>query len=131
MKLVLLSAVLSFGFAASLSTVSGEGLPVIRSQGSAQQLIVNGKPFLILGGELGNSSAGTAAQADVILPKLDGRELALRVTRSHPSTRILFISGYPEGMTTPDGFLESGCHLLEKPFTAQSLLSRIREVLGR
>jgi two-component system, cell cycle sensor histidine kinase and response regulator CckA len=68
---------------------------------------------------------------DVILPKLDGRELALRVTRSHPSTRILFISGYPEGMTTPDGFLESGCHLLEKPFTAQSLLSRIREVLGR
>lgn len=69
-KLVLLSAVLSFGFAASLSTVSGEGLPVIRSQGSAQQLIVNGKPFLILGGELGNSSAATAAQADVILPKL-------------------------------------------------------------
>jgi beta-galactosidase GanA len=34
------------------------------------QLIVNGQPFLILGGELGNSSAGTAAQADVVLPKL-------------------------------------------------------------
>jgi beta-galactosidase GanA len=62
--------VLSFGFAASLSIMSGQNLPAIRSQGSAQQLIVQGKPFLILGGELGNSSAGTAAQADVILPKL-------------------------------------------------------------
>jgi hypothetical protein len=69
-KFVLSSAVLSFGFAASLSIMSGQNLPAIRSQSSAQQLIVNGKPFLILGGELGNSSAGTAAQADVILPKL-------------------------------------------------------------
>src|SRR6266446_1049104 len=34
------------------------------------QLILNGQPFLILGGELGNSSAGTAAQADFIVPKL-------------------------------------------------------------
>jgi beta-galactosidase GanA len=69
-KFVLSSAVLSFGFAASLSIMSGQGLPAIQSQGSAQQLIVQGKPYLILGGELGNSSAGTAAQADVILPKL-------------------------------------------------------------
>ena len=69
MKCVSVSAVL-FGFAASLSTVSGQQLPVIRSEGSAQQLIVQGKPFLILGGELGNSTDGTAAQAHVILPKL-------------------------------------------------------------
>jgi Domain of unknown function (DUF5597)/Beta-galactosidase len=69
-KLMLPSAVLSFGFAASLSIVSGQGLPAIRSEGSTQQLVVHDKPFLILGGELGNSSAGTAAQADVILPKL-------------------------------------------------------------
>jgi hypothetical protein len=39
-------------------------------QKGASQLIVNGKPFLVLGGELGNSSAGTAAQADTILPRL-------------------------------------------------------------
>jgi hypothetical protein len=69
-KFVLPSAVLSFGFAASLSIMGGQTLPAIQSKGSARQLIVQGKPFLILGGELGNSSAGTAAQADVILPKL-------------------------------------------------------------
>src|SRR5882672_2422497 len=39
-------------------------------ENGAGQLIVNGQPFLILGGELGNSSAGTAAQADRIIPRL-------------------------------------------------------------
>jgi Domain of unknown function (DUF5597)/Beta-galactosidase len=69
-KPVLLSAVLCFGFAVPQSVAIGQDLPAVRSEGGAQQLIVHGKPFLILGGELGNSSAGTAAQADVILPKL-------------------------------------------------------------
>lgn len=44
--------------------------PQVRMENGAGQLIVNGKPFLILGGELGNSSSGTAAQADEIIPKL-------------------------------------------------------------
>ena len=45
-------------------------LPKISKSGDSEQLIVDGKPYLILGGELGNSSAGTAAQADSILPRL-------------------------------------------------------------
>lgn len=45
-------------------------LPHIRMDNGTGQLIVNGQPFLILGGELSNSSAGTAAQADEIVPKL-------------------------------------------------------------
>ncbi|HYL61601.1 MAG TPA: DUF5597 domain-containing protein [Candidatus Methylomirabilis sp.] len=45
-------------------------LPRIRMENGTGQLIVNGQPFLVLGGELGNSSAGTAEQADEIVPKL-------------------------------------------------------------
>lgn len=45
-------------------------MPVVRIENGASQILVNGKPFLMLGGELGNSSAGTAAQADTILPRL-------------------------------------------------------------
>jgi hypothetical protein len=45
-------------------------LPHIEMKNGTGQLIVNGQPFLILGGELGNSSAGTPEQADVIIPKL-------------------------------------------------------------
>jgi hypothetical protein len=48
-------------------------LPRIRYGGGAAQLVLDGKPFLILGGELGNSSAGTAAQADTVLPRLAAR----------------------------------------------------------
>jgi len=51
-------------------TAHGASLPAVRQMGDATQLIVDGKPYLILGGELGNSAAGTAAQADEILPKL-------------------------------------------------------------
>jgi Domain of unknown function (DUF5597)/Beta-galactosidase len=44
--------------------------PKIAKSAAGGQLIVNGKPYLVLGGELGNSSAGTAAQADSILPQI-------------------------------------------------------------
>jgi beta-galactosidase GanA len=45
-------------------------VPRISKLAAGGQLIVNGKPYLILGGELGNSSAGTASQADSILPQI-------------------------------------------------------------
>ncbi|WP_233841062.1 DUF5597 domain-containing protein [Dyella sp. 2HG41-7] len=48
----------------------GAELPAVRLEHGASQLIVHGQPFLALGGELGNSSAGTEAQADAILPRL-------------------------------------------------------------
>ena len=44
--------------------------PRVSKSGDSGQLIVDGKPYLILAGELGNSSAGTAEQADSILPRL-------------------------------------------------------------
>ncbi|MDW5265469.1 MULTISPECIES: DUF5597 domain-containing protein [Acidobacteriaceae] len=45
-------------------------LPTIQRSQDQGQLLVNGKPYLILGGELGNSSSGTAEQADTVLPRL-------------------------------------------------------------
>jgi beta-galactosidase GanA len=53
-----------------VSAARAQDLPVVRVAGGASQLIVHGQPFLLLGGELGNSSAGTAAQADSILPRM-------------------------------------------------------------
>jgi hypothetical protein len=48
----------------------GTELPTVALKNGASALIVHGKPYVILGGELGNSSAGTEAQADAILPRL-------------------------------------------------------------
>ena len=57
-------------FCAATPALHSAELPRIRMENGTGQLIVKGQPFLILGGELGNSSAGTAAQADSIIPKL-------------------------------------------------------------
>ena len=59
-------------FSAFLGALYAAELPRIEMKNGTGQLIVNGQPFLILGGELGNSSAGTDSEADLIIPKLAG-----------------------------------------------------------
>jgi hypothetical protein len=49
--------------------------PRIELAGGSAQLLLDGKPFLIMGGELGNSAAGTAAQADAVLPRFAAEHL--------------------------------------------------------
>ena len=70
MKLRSISALAPGVLAATALTLTAQTLPVIRTEGSAQQFILQGKPFLMFAGELGNSSSLTAAQADEILPRL-------------------------------------------------------------
>lgn len=70
LKALLRSALVLLIFAAFFPGAHAQTQPTVRVQNGASQLIVNGKPLLLLGGELGNSSAGTSAQADTILPRL-------------------------------------------------------------
>ena len=58
------------GLCLACSLAPAQAPPTIRIENGASQLIVHGKPFLALAGELGNSSSGTAAEADTILPRL-------------------------------------------------------------
>ena len=62
-------------FASFLVALHAAEPPHIRMQNGVGQLIVNGQPFVILGGELGNSSAGTASEADTIIPEVAGRHV--------------------------------------------------------
>ena len=52
------------------SALIGAGNSALRTQGNAVQLIVDGKPFIVLGGELGNSSAACAEDIEVNFAKL-------------------------------------------------------------
>jgi PAS domain S-box-containing protein len=67
---------------------------------------------------------------DIVLPGMDGTELAARVSRERPHTRVLFMSGYARGLGSIAGTLDPDINLLEKPFTAQALLLKTRQVLG-
>jgi beta-galactosidase GanA len=70
MKLQRMFMVAGPGLLVVASMLPAQDLPAIRTEGAARQFILQGKPFLMLGGELGNSSSLTAKQADEILPKL-------------------------------------------------------------
>lgn len=59
----------------SISVYGQHKLPYLVKQGTATQLMVNNEPFLILGGELGNSSASSAEDIERIFPKLQRMEL--------------------------------------------------------
>jgi hypothetical protein len=67
---------------------------------------------------------------DVIMPHMLGREVAEFIVRSRPNTKVLFMSGYAQPVLASQGTLGRGVHLIEKPFTAEGLNQRIREVLG-
>jgi PAS domain S-box-containing protein len=66
---------------------------------------------------------------DVIMPRMNGRELAERVTSARKETRVLYMSGYTENVIGHNGTLEAGINLLQKPFTLATLKAKVREVL--
>ena len=68
---------------------------------------------------------------DVIMPQMGGPELARRITSSHPETRVLFISGYADGALNQDHVVPEYAALLQKPFTPDALVRKVREVLER
>ena len=67
---------------------------------------------------------------DVVLPRMNGRELYQLLLASRSALRALFMSGYTDNVIARHGVLDRGLAFLQKPFTAQDLLARVREVLG-
>ncbi len=68
---------------------------------------------------------------DVVMPGMNGIEVANHVTRRFPSVGVLYVSGYTEDAVVHHGILREGVQLLQKPFTAADLLQRVRNVLER
>ena len=66
---------------------------------------------------------------DVIMPGMNGRELAAHVVKLLPEVRVLYMSGYTENAVGLDGTLDAGINLLQKPFSLPALKDRVRELL--
>jgi CheY-like chemotaxis protein len=67
---------------------------------------------------------------DVVLPGLNGHELAVRIARRQPNIRRLFTSGYSAQLGSFERLFGPDAHILEKPFTGRVLLAKARQVLA-
>ncbi|NLG35772.1 MAG: PAS domain S-box protein [Lentisphaerae bacterium] len=66
---------------------------------------------------------------DVVMPGMNGRELALSLMAIRPDLRLLFMSGYTADVIAHQGMLDEGVHFIQKPFTKRDLAAKLREVL--
>ncbi len=67
---------------------------------------------------------------DLVMPKMDGMELARKVTQTYPGVRILFISGYADEVVYAHQDLAGRSAFLPKPFDVAVLQKRVKELIG-
>ena len=68
---------------------------------------------------------------DVVMPGMNGRVLSEKLQPKQPAMRVLYMSGYTDSFIAGHGVLERGTVLLNKPFTEDALIGKVREVLDR
>ena len=66
---------------------------------------------------------------DVIMPEMNGRDLAKNLLSLYPHLKRLFMSGYTADVIAHHGVLEEGVHFIQKPFSMQNLATKVRDVL--
>jgi len=66
---------------------------------------------------------------DVVMPEMNGRDLAKKITALFPEIKLLFMSGYSANVITQQGVLDDGVAFMQKPFSMNELAEKIRVVL--
>jgi CheY-like chemotaxis protein/anti-sigma regulatory factor (Ser/Thr protein kinase) len=76
-----------------------------------------------------NPEAIDLVLTDLVMPVMGGHELVERLRAGNPALRVVFMSGYTERTIADDSTMPSGTGFVEKPFTVDTLMRRVREVL--
>jgi len=68
---------------------------------------------------------------DVVMPEMNGLDLAGRLSGLRPGVKILFMSGYTADVIAHHGVLDKGVNFIQKPFSLVALAAKVREVLDK
>ena len=66
---------------------------------------------------------------DVIMPEMNGRDLAEQLRGLYPAIKRLYMSGYTADVIAHHGVLDEGIHFIQKPFSLEDLAEKVREAL--
>jgi CheY-like chemotaxis protein len=126
-----------------LSSAGSETILVVEDEPVVRRLTVRAlteRGYQVLEAEDGDSAleAARAHQGelhllvtDVVMPGMNGKELADRITADRPDLRVLYISGYAEHAVVRQGVLVEGIAFLSKPFDLSELARTVRDVLDK
>ena len=103
----------------SIEALTELGYPVLAAEGAATALtLLDRHPDIAL------------LFTDVVMPEVNGRQLADEALRRRPTLKVLFTTGYSRNALENDGVLDPDVHLIGKPFTLEELALRVRAVLA-
>jgi PAS domain S-box-containing protein len=118
-----------------------ETILVIEDDGALRALthrVLAGRGYTLLMAESAETALALAANhsgpiqlllTDVVMPDLSGPVVAGHISKMRPGIKVLYMSGYTADAIAHHGVLHKGLHLLDKPFTPDSLAIKVREVL--
>jgi CheY-like chemotaxis protein len=72
-----------------------------------------------------------AVLTDLAMPGLAGRQLGETILRCWPQVRVIYMSGFPGKRMVEEGALDPKAAFVQKPFTAEQLTRKVREMLAR
>lgn len=107
---------------------------------SLVQSILQAEGYTVLEASHGSKALALAARhqgpidlllTDVVMPQMSGRELAEQLKTLRPQIKLLYMSGYTDDAVVRHGLLTAEVEYLSKPFSPNSLISKVREVLNK
>lgn len=102
------------------------------------QMVLEGLGYRILSAETGKRALAILRHqktpvdlllTDVVMPELNGKELYEQVRQERPNIKVLYMSGYTGDVIAHRGIVDPGVNFIQKPFSIETLGSKIRSVL--